>query len=80
MASILEYMKKTPPEIAWGANTKSGRNAIRKEAREYGEFLKSVKSTAEKMAAADTIKEINEDISFFCKWFIKFGISDEEDS
>ena len=80
MASILEYMKKTPTETAWVANTKSGRNAIRKEAREYGEFLKSVKSTAEKMEYADTIKEINEDISFFCKWFIKFGISDEEDS
>lgn len=79
MASIFEYMKETPPEVAWGANTKNGRNFIRKEAREYGEFLKNVKSTAEKMAATDTVKAINEDISFFCKWFIKFGISDEED-
>lgn len=80
MASILEYMKKTPPETAWAANSKSGRNTIRKEAREYGGFLESVKSTAEKMAATDTIKEINEDNSFLCKWLIKFGISDEEDS
>ena len=79
MASIFDYMKETLPEVAREANPKSTRNAIRKEAREYGKFLKSVKSTAEKMAATDTIKAINEDISFFCKWFIKFGISDEED-
>lgn len=78
MASIFEYMKETPPEIAWWANTKNGRNVIRKEAREYGEFLRIVKSTAEKMAATDTVKAINEDISFFCKWLLKFGLKYEE--
>lgn len=77
MASIFEYMKETPPEVAWGANSLNGRNAIRSEAREYGRFLKSVKETAEKMADKDTIKEIDKDISFWCKWMIKFGVSDE---
>lgn len=78
MANILDYMKRTPPETAREANTKSGRNAIRKEMREHGAFLKSAKETAEKMADANTVKEINKDIDFFCKWFIKFGIKDEE--
>ena len=78
MANILDYMKRTPPEMVREANTKNGRNAIRKEMREHGAFLKSVKETAEKMADADTVKEINKDIDFFCKWFIKFGIKDEE--
>lgn len=78
MANILDYMKRTPPETAREANIKSGRNAIRKEMREHGAFLKSVKETAEKMADANTVKEINKDIDFFCKWFIKFGIKDEE--
>jgi hypothetical protein len=40
--------------------------------------LKSVKETAEKMADTDTVKEINKDIDFFCKWFIKFGSKDED--
>lgn len=65
MANILEYMKTTLPEISREANPKSTRNAIRKEMREHGEFLKSVKETAEKMADADTVKEINKDIEFF---------------
>ena len=78
MASIFDYMKETLPEVAWDANTKNGRNAIRKEAKEHGAFLKSVRETAEKMADTDTVKEINKDIDFFCKWFIKFGLKDEE--
>lgn len=78
MATIFEYMKQTPPETARGANPKSTRNTIRKEAREHGEFLKSVKETAEKIACEDTVKGINEDILFLCKWMIKFGINDEE--
>jgi hypothetical protein len=79
MASIFEYMKETPPEIASGANSLNGRNAIRREAKEYGKFLKSVKETAEKMADKDTIKEIDKDISFWCKWMVKFGICDEKE-
>ena len=77
MASIFEYMKETPPEVAWGANTLHGRNAIRSEAREHSRFLKSVKETAEKMADKDTIKEIDKDIAFLTKWLIEFGVSDE---
>ena len=78
MAGILDYMKETLPEVAREANTKNGRNAIRKEIREHGVFLKSVKETAEKMADTDIVKEINKDIEFLCKWFIKFGLKDEE--
>ena len=78
MASIFEYMKETLPEVAREANTKNSRNAIRKEIREHGAFLKSVKETAEKMADTDMVKEINKDIDFFCKWFIKFGLKDED--
>lgn len=78
MASIFEYVKETLPEVAREANTKSGRNAIRNEIREHASFLESVKETAEKIADADTVKEINKDIVFLCKWFIKFGLNDEE--
>ena len=78
MANILEYMKTTSPETAYEANSKTSRNMIRKEAREYGHFLKSVKDTAQKIAYDDTVKEINKDISFFCQWMIKFGVKDED--
>jgi hypothetical protein len=79
MANILDYMKNTTPEIARGSNSKSTRNEIRKEARECGLFLQRVKETAQQIAYNDTVKAINDDISFLCKWMIMFGVSDEEE-
>lgn len=80
MANILEYMRTTPPEMAREANPQSTRNEIRKEAREYGQFLARVKETAQQLELSDIIKEINKDIEFLCKWLIKFGIKDESGS
>jgi hypothetical protein len=78
MTNILEYMKRTLPEISREANSKSTRNDIRKEAREYVKFLASVKETAKQIRFEDTVKKINDDISFLCKWMAKFGVKDEE--
>ena len=78
MASILDYMKNTTPEIARESNSKSTRNEIRKEARECGLFLQRVRETAQQIAYNDTVKAISEDISFLCKWMVKFGVENEE--
>lgn len=78
MANILDYMKRTPPETAWEANPKSTRNAIRKEAREYAEFLVSVQKTTNEIDFNEEAKKVSDDLLFLSKWFLKFGLKDEE--
>ena len=77
MANILEYMKTTSPEAAKEANSKTTRNMIRQEVREHFQFLGRVKETAKQIAYEDTVKEIESDLLFMCKWMIKFGLNNE---
>lgn len=78
MSAIFDYMKNTKPEIAKDVNTKSTRNMIREEAREYAQYLKRVKETAQLLSYENTVKSIDADILFLCRWMVKFGVKDEE--
>jgi hypothetical protein len=78
MANILEYMKTTLPETSREANPKSRRNAIRKEAREYAEFLVNVQKTANEIGFNEESKKASDDLLFLSKWLLKFGLKDEE--
>jgi hypothetical protein len=78
MANILEYMKTTLPETSREANPKSARNAIRKEAREYAAFLVSSQKTANQIGLKEEAKKASDDLLFLSKWFVKFGLKDEE--
>jgi hypothetical protein len=78
MANVLDYMKRTPPETAREANTKSTRNTIRKEAREYAEFLVSVQKTANEVGFNEEVKKASDGLLFLSKWLLKFGLKDEE--
>lgn len=78
MANILEYMKTTLPKTSREANPKSTRNAIRKEAREYAEFLVNVQKTANQIGFNEAAKKASDDLFFLSKWLLKFGLKDEE--
>jgi hypothetical protein len=78
MANVLDYMKRTLPETSQEANPKSTRNEIRKEAREYGQFLARTKETAKQIGFENEVKKANEDILFLCKWMARFGVKDED--
>ncbi len=78
MANILEYMKSTLPEASLKANPKSTRNAIRKEAREYAQFLVSAQKTAGEIGLREAAKKASDDLLFLSKWFLKFGLKDED--
>jgi hypothetical protein len=78
VADILEYMRRTLPETSREVNPKSSRNEIRKEAREYAQFLANTKETAKQIGFEDTVKKINDDILLLCKWMAKFGVKDED--
>lgn len=77
MANILEYMKTTLPETSREANPKSTRNSIRKEAREYAEFLVNVQKTANEIGFNEEAKKASDDLLFLSKWLLKFGLKDE---
>lgn len=78
MANILEYMKTTLPETSREASPKSTRNAIRKEAKEYAEFLVNVQKTANEIGFNEEAKKASDDLLFLSKWLLKFGLKDEE--
>ena len=78
MANILDYMKRTLPETSLEANHKSTRNAIRKEAKEYAEFLVNVQKTANEIGFNEEAKKASDDLLFLSKWLLKFGLKDEE--
>jgi hypothetical protein len=77
MANVLDYMKRTPPETAREASTKSARNTIRKEAREYAELLVNVQRTANEIGFNEEAKKASDDLLFLSKWLLKFGLKDE---
>lgn len=78
MANILEYTKTTLPETSREANPKSTRNTIRKEAREYTQFLASARETAKQIDLTEFAKQADEDMRFLLQWMTKFGVKDEE--
>jgi hypothetical protein len=77
MANILDYMKETLPETSREANPKSIRNAIRKEAKEYAEFLVNAQKTANEIGFNEEAKKASDDLLFLSKWLLKFGLKDE---
>ena len=78
MANIVEYMRRTEPKTAREANPKSARNAIRKEAREHAQFLHSAMKTASVLGFSDAREKAQEDFLFLSRWFLKFGLKDED--
>lgn len=77
MTNILDYMKNVLPEVSREANSKSLRNVIRKEAREYAEFLVSTQHSAIQIGLHEVAKNASDDLLFLSKWFLKFGLKDE---
>jgi hypothetical protein len=78
MTNILNYMRRISPETAWWANSKSARNDIRKDAREYTQFLASARETAKQIDLTESAKQADEDMRFLLQWMTKFGVKDEE--
>jgi hypothetical protein len=77
MANILDYIKRTLPETSREANPKITRNAIRKEAREYAEFLVSAQNTANEIGFNEEAKKASDNLLFLSKWLLKFGLKNE---
>lgn len=78
MNNIYEYIKSTAPEIAAAANSKSTRNALRREAREYMGYLIRVRNMAEQCGWHIEVARANEELAHIGKWLIKFGLNEEE--
>lgn len=73
MTSIISYMERIPPETALAANTKSGIEMIRREAKEEISSLMSAKESFEMLGMKEEAKELFDKAVFATKWLVKFG-------